>query len=331
MKDAATAEPQWKYSSTYSAMENFKRDPYERFQKCLKIARKTLGEIVLDEWDSFLEQGRPSRSQDPSGTSSSQAIYPASSQLADNSTQRAVANAAYREFRIINKAKTSHWKAAFEYRRAAAGLNAQCDAYLDIRNRRSLCESGVPQQDQTSVLKALFREMNPEWRDALPADFSEPQAKAERLWKKWGDFQRANKFGRRWRLFVQELGYGALLFIDIADNVCFLQQDIPGPIFAAWVKLLGRVTPALKDIGERMYPYFEGLKDPSSARQVLLPRVRLERRAYRAHSPRAQFDQTDSDRDKTPTVDPGRLLEPSAGQMQEADNFEFLDSSQLSD
>ena len=91
--------------------------------------------------------------------------------------------------------------------------------------------------------------------------------------------------GRRWKVFVDGLGLGALLLIDTSGNVDYLQQQIPMPVFAAWVRLVSRVRLDVKEVAARVEGYYDGMEDPSFYAARKLRPLRLERRAYRACSP----------------------------------------------
>ena len=138
--------------------------------------------------------------------------------------------------------------------------------------------------------------------------------------------------GRRWKVFVNGLGLGALLLIDTSGNVDYLQQQIPIPVFAAWVQLVTRVRLDVKDVAARVEGYYDGMEDPSFYAARKLRPLRLERRAYRACSPGEQFEFSGSEGRKTPTADPNNLMRPSDGMMGEEYTIEdFIDSSGLED
>ena len=133
-------------------------------------------------------------------------------------------------------------------------------------------------------------------------------------------------------MFVDGLGLGALLLIDTSGNVDYLQQQIPMPVFAAWVRLVSRVRLDVKEVAARVEGYYDGMEDPSFYAARKLRPLRLERRAYRACSPGEQFEFSGSEGGKTPTADPNNLTRPSDGIAGEEYIIEdFIDSSGLED
>lgn len=271
----------------------------ETFNTCLRIARKVVDEEVIDTWRMLLEQGWEERDR------STFVATPL------NPTRQEIATAAYREFQIIETTVTNRWRADFEYRRAAAELYKQCNAYAKLRNSQSSPESHVSPREETDALKALFRDMNATWRDALPGGFTNKQARSSNLLARWNRFKLAKRDGQRWHVFIQELGLGALLLINASGDIDTLRNKTNFAVFVAWVRLLPRVTPELQSLGERMLGYYDELEDPACLVRVLRG-LKLERRAYHAAPLLEQFDYSGSEGRRTPTVNPGYLMQANA-------------------
>jgi hypothetical protein len=312
-KDVRAAEEQWNHSKTSHAMASLRgREPQlcPTFFKCLAIARKTMGEDVVYEWQKFQEQGWERRRQHGYGVQPPETTGPSFSPSAADPARRDVVAAAYREFQETAKARTNDWKARFQYRRATVGLAVQCEAYAQLRDKRSVRQPTATQTDRSTLLRALFREMQPKWLHALPCDFTDKQAKDQGHGQDWKAFSRAIQDGRRWKVLVEDLGFGALLLIDTSGNVDYIQQQIPIPVFAAWARLIPRVRLDVKEVAARVEGYFDGMEVPSFYAVRKLRPLKLERHAYRACSPSEQFEFSGSEGGRTPTADPRCLTRP---------------------
>ena len=237
-KDVGTAEERWDHPKTNRAMALLRRrEPqlHPTFLKCLAIARKTMGENVVYEWQRFQEQGWERRRLRGYGVQYPETTTLSRSPSAADPARRDVVAAAYREFREIVKANTTDWKARFQYRRATVGLAVQCEAYAELREKRpAVRQPTTAQSDRSILLRALFREMHPDWLNALPCDFTNEQAREQGYSQEWKAFNRAIQDGRRWKVLVEDLGLGALLLIDTSGSVDYIQRQIPIPVFAAW-------------------------------------------------------------------------------------------------
>jgi len=288
-----------------------------------------MGKTVIDEWRRFQEQGWERRKYGPGKPRPNETD---DSLETTNVARREVVAAAYLELQKVFRAKTADWKARFQYRRATVGLFTQYDAYSKLTDLHSASsQTTAPQRDRSILLRALFRDMRPEWRNALPCAFTDGQAKHLGYGSEWQVFNRAIRDGRRWEAFVRDLGLGALLLIDTTGNIDYLQQKTPVPVFIAWTKLLPRVRPDVKDVGERIYCYFDTMEEPSYAGRKLRP-LKLERRAYRDCSPGEQFDFSGSEGRRTPTVNPSFLGQPSEAMLlDESAMEEFMIFTQLED
>lgn len=318
-EDVQTAEGQWDHPSTRQGMASLRRrEPqlHQTFLRCLAIACKTMGEDVVDEWRRFQDQGWEKRQRNKIDTlntlttlTPNTASHSSTPPTVDPARREVVA-AAYREFQEIFKAKTNSWKARFQYRRAAVGLTVQYDSYAKLRDKHSVSQPSAPQHDRSMLLRALFREMQIDWRNALPCNFTDKQAKDRGYASEWKALNRAIQDGRRWKVLVRDLGFGALLLIDTSGNVDYLQQKIPMPVFVAWAQLIPRVRLDVKEVAARVEGYYDGMEDPSYAARKLRP-LKLERHAYRACSPGEQFEFSGSEGGKTPTADPNCLVRPS--------------------
>jgi hypothetical protein len=328
-EDVKAAEGRWDHSSTVKGMAALrKKDPqlHVTFRKCLTVARRTMGEGVVHKWRDFQEEGWEKRRQYKTG-----ATQPVSTAPTADPARGYVVAEAYRQFRETVKAKTGGWKSYFCYRRATVGLDTQYEDYTKLRNKQTARGSSALQSDRSMMLRALFREMHSDWRNDLPDNFTDKQAKDRGYGQEWKSFNRAMQDGRRWKVFVDGLGLGALLLIDTSGNVDYLQQQIPIPVFAAWVRLVPRVRLDVKEVAARVEGYYDGMEDPSFLNRKLRP-LRLERRAYRACSPGEQFEFSGSEGGKTPTADPNSLMRPSDGIAGEEYTVEdFIDSSGLED
>lgn len=337
-EDVSAVEVRWDHSSTVKGMAALRqKDPqlHATFQKCLAIARRTMGQGVVHQWRDFQQEGWEKRLQYHSSTT--QAAGTAT--LADDYVPTVdvdparghVVAEAYRQFRETVKAKTGGWKSCFRYRRATVGLDAQYEAYAKLRSKQSAYRPGTLQCDRSMLLRALFREMHPGWRNDLPDNFTDKQAKSLGYGQEWKAFNRAVQDGRRWKVFVDDLGFGALLLVDTSGSVDYLQQQIPIPIFAAWTRLISRVRLDVKEVAARVEGYYDGMEDPSFLNRKLRP-LKLERRAYRACSPGEQFEFSGSEGVRTPTADPNSLTWPSHGMVGEDYAIEdFISSSGLED
>lgn len=338
-EDVSAVEGRWDHSSTVKGMAALRqKDPQLRatFEKCLAIARRTMGEGVVHQWRDFQQEGWEKRRQCHSGTTqpAGTATLPDDCAPAVDPARGHVVAEAYRQFRETVKAKTGSWKSCFRYRRATVGLDAQYEAYAKLRSKQSAYRPGALQCDRSMLLRALFREMHPGWRNDLPDNFTDKQAKSRGYGREWKAFNRALQDGRRWKVFVDDLGFGTLLLIDTSGSVDYLQQQIPIPIFAAWTRLISRVRLDVKEVAARVEGYYDGMEDPSFLNRKLRP-LKLERRAYRACSPGEQFEFSGSEGVRTPTADPNNLTWPSLashGMVGEDYAIEdFISSSGLED
>lgn len=275
---------------------------------------------VGDRADYWCQSGSAAPTDDPNHSTSTH-----------DPARRYVVAEAYRHFRETVKAKTAGWKSCFSYRRATVGLDTQYEAYAKLRNKQSTYQSGALQSDRSMLLRALFREMHPGWRNDLPDNFTDKQAKSRGYGQEWKAFNRAVQDGRRWKVFVDDLGFGALLLVDTSGNVDYLQQQIPIPVFVAWTRLISRVRLDVKEVAARVEGYYDGMEDPSFLNRKLRP-LKLERRAYRACSPGEQFEFSGSEGGRTPTADPNTLMRPSHGLVGEEYAIEdFISLSGLED
>jgi hypothetical protein len=181
-EDVKTAEEQWDHPKTRQGIANLRKsEPLLRgtFFRCLSIARKTMGEGVLCEWRNFQKQGWERRRRLGFDTERPPTVAPIDSQSASQPGRRDVVTEAYRRFGEAVGAKTNTWKARFQYRRAAIGLAVQHEAYVGIRSGQSygtLFRPSAMLDDPKVLLRALFREMHVDWRNALPDDFTDEQA-----------------------------------------------------------------------------------------------------------------------------------------------------------
>lgn len=339
-ENVSRAEDQWDHPSTQQGMAKLReREPLLQptFTKCLDIARRTMGEGVIDEWRNFQEQGWRKRQrcgydrQRPGRTS----IRGDGSTLtnAADPARGEVTAEAYRRFEEATKARTNSWKARFQYRRAAVGLAIQYETYAKLRDKQPICLPGASQQDRSMLLRALFREMHTDWRDALPCDFTDRQAKERGYGSEWTNFNQTIHDGKRWSIFVDSLGLGALLLIDTSKNSSYIQRLAPIPIFAAWVNMIPSVRPDVREVATRVEGYFDGMEDPSFYAARKLRPLKLERRAYRACSPSEQFEFSGSEGRRTPTADPAYLtqLGDAAIYGENGAMDDFIQSSKLDD
>jgi hypothetical protein len=147
--------------------------------------------------------------------------------------RRDVTAEAYRQFEEATKAKTNSWKARFQYRRATVALSIQYETYAKLGDKHSVCQSDAPQQDRSMLLRALFREIHSDWRDALPCDFTDKLAKERGYGSEWRNFNQTIQDGKRWNILAGHLGLGALLLIDTSKNNSYIQRLAPIPVFAA--------------------------------------------------------------------------------------------------
>jgi hypothetical protein len=268
-----------------------------------------MSDDVVHEWRNFQEQGWERRRQHGFGFERPAAATPRASLPVVEPARRDVVAEACRQFEEATSANTNSWKARFQYRRAAIRLFVQYEAYANLRTGQPSCLMSVPQHDRSMLLRALFRDMRPEWRDALPEGFTERQVKDQGYTHEWRTFNQAIQDGKRWNIFAQGLGLGALLLIDTSKNNEYLQRQAPIPVFAAWAQLVSKVRPDVKEVGARVEGYYDGMEDPSFLNRKLRP-LKLERRAYRDHSPAEQFDFSGSEGGRTPTADPTCLTRP---------------------
>ena len=185
------------------------------------------------------------------------------------------------------------------------------------------------------LLHALFREMHPDWRDALPDGFTERQAKDQGYIYEWRAFNQTIQDGRRWNLLAGNLGLGALLLIDTSRNNDYIQRQAPIPVFSAWAQLVPRVRLDVKEVAARVEGYYDGMEDPSFYAARKLRPLKLERRAYRAQSPGEQFEFSGSEGGRTPTTDPSCLMQLGEGRTslyeQDCAMDDFIRSSSIDD
>lgn len=181
------------------------------------------------------------------------------------------------------------------------------------------------------LLCALFYEMRPDWRDALPCDFTNKQARERGYGSEWRNFNQAIQDGKHWNIFADYLGLGALLLIDTSKNSSYIQRLAPIPIFAAWVKLISSVRPDVREVATRVEGYFDSMEDPSFYAARKLRPLKLEQRAYRACSPSKQFEFSASEGRRTLTADPAHLTQLGDAMMYRGDGAidDFIQSSRL--
>jgi hypothetical protein len=336
-EDVKTAEERWDHPKTRQGMANLRKSEpllHRTFFRCLGIARKTMGEGVLHEWRNFQKQGWEKRRRLGLDSERPPTPAPIGPQSASEPGRRDVVTEAYRRFGEAVGAKTDTWKARFQYRRAAIGLTVQYEAYVGIRSGQSygsLFQSSVLLHDPKVLLRALFREMHLDWRNALPDDFTDKQARDQGYLHEWRAFNQTIQDGRRWNLFAKNLGLGTLLLIDTSPNNTYIQRHTPMPVFAAWTRLISRIKLGVKDVAVRMEACYDGMEDPSP---YAAPRpLKLERHAYRACSPTEQFDFSGSEGRRTPATDPSRLTQPGGVLVCEGDYTveDFIQSSRLED
>jgi hypothetical protein len=337
-ENVSRAEEQWNHPSTHQGMAKLReREPLLQptFTKCLDIARRTMGDGVVGEWRNFQEQGWRKRQQCGFDGQRPERTTVRNDCLTDaaDPARRDVTVEAYRQFEEATKARTNSWKARFQYRRAAVGLTIQYETYAKLRDKRAVCQPGALQQDRSMLLRALFREMHSDWRDALPCDFTDKQAKERGYGSEWRNFNQTIQDGKRWNIFADHLGLGALLLIDTSKNSSYIQRLAPIPIFAAWVKLISSVRPDVREVATRVEGYFDGMEDPSFYAARKLRPLKLERRAYRACSPSEQFEFSGSEGRRTPTADPAYLTQLGDGTIYGGDSAmdDFIQSSRLDD
>lgn len=149
------------------------------------------------------------------------------------------------------------------------------------------------------LLRALFREMHPGWRDALPCDFTDKQAKELGYGSEWRNLNQTIQDGKRWNILASHLGLGALLLIDTSKSNSYIQRLAPIPVFAAWVKPISSIRPDVMEVAARVESYYDGMEDPSFYAARKLRPLKLERRAYRACSPGEQFEFSGSEGRRT--------------------------------
>lgn len=337
-EDVKTAEGQWDHASTRQGMAKLReQEPLLQptFLKCLAIARRTMGEEVVYEWRNFQERGWEKRRRHGFGPERRDVniVAPGGSLSTVEPARRDVVTEAYRQFKEAVGANTNSWKARFQYRRAAVGLAVQYEAYAKLRTGQFVYRPGAVQQDRSMLLRALFREMRLDWRDALPDSFTERQAKDQGYIYEWKAFNRTIQDGRRWNLFAGDLGLGALLLIDTSGNNEYIQRQAPIPVFVAWTKLISRIRLDVKEVAARVEGYYDGMEDPSFYAARKLRPLKLERRAYRACSPGEQFEFSGSEGRRTPTADPSHLTRPCDAPVYEGDYAmdDFIESSNLDD
>jgi hypothetical protein len=335
-EDVKAAEGQWNHPSTLQGMANLReKEPLLRptFLKCLTIARKTMGEGVIYEWRNFQEQGWEKRRRHGFGLEGPEMVAPGNPRPTVEPARRDVVAEAYRQFKEATCATTTGWKACFRYRRAAIGLAVQYEAYIEVREGHPIHQVSSPQHDRSMLLRALFREMRADWRDTLPDGFTETQVRDQGYSYEWRAFNQTIQDGRRWNILSGNLGLGALLLIDTSKNNTYIQRQAPIPVFAAWTRLIPRVRLDVKDVAARVEGYYDGMEDPSFYTARKLRPLKLERHAYRACSPSEQFAFSGSEGGRTPTADPGRLIQPGGAQVCEGDCAmdDFIQSSMLDD
>jgi hypothetical protein len=106
-------------------------------------------------------------------------------------------------------------------------------------------------------------------------------------------------------------------------------------VFAAWTQLISRVRLDVKEVAARVEGYYDGMEDPSFYAARKLRPSKLERRAYRAHSPAEQFEVSGSEGGKTPTADPSCLVRPddtvTSIYQQDSAMDDFIRSSSIDD
>jgi len=336
--DVKTAETHWDHPSTRQGMARLReREPLlqQTFLRCLAIARRTMSEDVVHEWRNFQEQGWEKRRQHGFGLERPATATTCASLTADEPARRDVVAEAYRQFKEATGANTNTWKARFQYRRAAIRLAVQYDTYAKLRSGQSLCPPSAPHPERSMLLRALFREMRLDWRDALPDRFTEKQVKDQGYIYEWRTFNQAIQDGRRWNVLVENLGLGALLLIDTSKNNEYIQRQAPIPVFAAWTQLIPRVRLDVKEVAARVEGYYDGMEDPSFYAARKLRPLKLERRAYRAHSPAEQFEFSGSEGGKTPTAEPSCLVRPddtvTSIYQQDGAMDDFIRSSSIDD
>jgi hypothetical protein len=158
---------------------------------------------------------------------------------------------------------TNSWKARFQYRRAAVRFAVKYEAYVKLRDEKSLYRPSAPQQDHSILLRALFREIHLDWRDALPDGFTERQTKEQGYNYEQRAFNQKIQDRRRWNLLAETLGLGALLLTNTSKNNEYIQRQTPMPVFAAWTLLISRVRLDLKEVAARVEGYCDGMENPS--------------------------------------------------------------------
>lgn len=304
-----------------------KNDPdlYQTFYKCLGIAREAMGPAVQEEWRRFQTQGREKRRRlgytegDVGGTP----FYGSLDTM--DPTRRNLVQAVYRGFQDVSRAVTVTWKGYFQYRRACVHLFRHFEAYADLYDDQSSLAERRSHEDRIGLLRTLFREMQPDWRNVLPENFSEEQVKERGYGAEWSTLNDAVRYGRRWNILVQELGLGALLLINTTDNISYLQRRLPYPAFAAWVDLIRRIRPNIRQVAERVQGCYEGMEEDALYAMRPVRPLKLERHAYRTCSPDVQFEFSGSEGRRTPTADPNNLMLPSqAMEMEENAAMEEL-------
>ena len=202
-EDVKTAEEQWDHPKTRQGMANLRKSEpllYKTFFRCLSIARKTMGEGVLHEWRDFQKQGWERRRRLGFDPGRLPTVAPTGSRSASEPGRRDVVTEAYCRFSEAVGAKTNTWKARFQYRRAAIGLAVQHEAYIGIRSGQShgsIFLSSAMLDDPKVLLRALFREMHVDWRNALPDDFTDEQARDRGYLHEWRAFNQTIQDGKR--------------------------------------------------------------------------------------------------------------------------------------
>ncbi|KAK3617537.1 hypothetical protein LTR22_026707 [Elasticomyces elasticus] len=314
-EDVRKAEVQYTEHATWQAMVKLRKTEPElqaTFLKCLAIARKTLGEGVVDEWRQFLEQGRARRVQHKGSYLDTEGVITGSngSPTELNPTQQGIVAQAYYHYNEARKAGTASWKASFCYRRAAIGLADQYDAYVRSYGKQSVDLSNATCPDATVLACTMFRDMKIRWRRALSSEFMDVQARENGYGRDWAAFKKTLSYGRRWRIFSDHLGLSALLLVDTTDRTTYLQKQLPRPVFVAWTQLIPKVVLDIHEVVGRIQGYYDRMEDPAFFSRRLRP-LKLERN-YSVGNRSEYFDFSGSEGGRTPTADPSCLTQPSS-------------------
>lgn len=270
-------------------------DPSTEFRKCLAIARKVAGDNVTGLWRDFLTKYRtPLAKAASSSTRAAASTALDERQLAHgllatgDEVLREVAEAAYREFQRTVGAGVARWRTDFYKRSAAIGLAVQCERYASLCEAAPGYRAATHVNNESVLLRALFRDMCPEIRAALPPGFDNEQLARSGYGRQFRRVMQARRNGERWRLLTDELGIGALLLLDTAGTGTYLQHTLPDPIFVAWVRLIPRVVLGVIEAGEMARRYHDAIeRDPDTVLQ--LPRLNIERTDYASYTPTERF------------------------------------------